>query len=677
VSAPATQAEPLLDLQRLAAGIRWRRRTWLTLGLVGLIIGGIAAVVLPHPTAVTRILVVRENEDAGSGEALIKTDVALFQSTPIAAAALKAVGSNDRPEQLLDSTTVTGLTGNVLEVTVPGKTDADAVARAQALADAFIADHVKRTQDQDQAQVQVLNDRRSAAQDQLDDVNKQIGAAGGANGPDAAAKLEALYARRASLTSQVQALGQQAEEAGVGAPQVQAGTRIVDPPRALRHSLLTTGALDAGLGLLLGLGVGIALCAVATVSRDRPVLRRDIAANLGASVIAQVPAPRRGLLRRRRRMEPEVQRVAGTVARLAREAPRGVSFLSLGAIGTAAEIAVRVADEIAPGRSVEVVDGLPDGALGPVVERLGSSVPVVDGSAKAPAGGIRLGVGSLEPGTAWTDIPWLGPESVLVVRAGHAATSWLHTAARQLADGSVHVIGVVLVHPDPRDRSDGTLWSGLHMALRGRQPEPVAPVARVASAAPLASVVSAVASAAPATPVAPVAPSTPAPPPAPVDVPAQIKLPARVKLPAEGPPIVPTGPATPLTPRPKAPHPEPAAGGARRPAPDVDGPTVRASVAARAWAGSRAARTATVDGPTVRTGAVAPDATGSKPKSEPEPEPAAEPVSGPEPEAAAAADPRPDETPDPPADGPVDPNATVQLQPVRRPAPGETVEVPQ
>jgi hypothetical protein len=28
-------------------------------------------------------------------------------------------------------------------------------------------------------------------------------------------------------------------------------------------------------------------------------------------------------------------------------------------------------------------------------------------------------------------------------------------------------------------------------------------------------------------------------------------------------------------------------------------------------------------------------------------------------------------------DGPVDPNATVQLQPVRRPAPGETVEVPQ
>jgi hypothetical protein len=27
---------------------------------------------------------------------------------------------------------------------------------------------------------------------------------------------------------------------------------------------------------------------------------------------------------------------------------------------------------------------------------------------------------------------------------------------------------VVLVHPDPRDRTDGTLWDGLHTALRGR-----------------------------------------------------------------------------------------------------------------------------------------------------------------------------------------------------------------
>jgi hypothetical protein len=40
--------------------------------------------------------------------------------------------------------------------------------------------------------------------------------------------------------------------------------------------------------------------------------------------------------------------------------------------------------------------------------------------------------------------------------------------ARQLADCGIPIVGVVLVDPDPRDRSDGTLWDGLHTALRGR-----------------------------------------------------------------------------------------------------------------------------------------------------------------------------------------------------------------
>jgi hypothetical protein len=56
---------------------------------------------------------------------------------------------------------------------------------------------------------------------------------------------------------------------------------------------------------------------------------------------------------------------------------------------------------------------------------------------------------------------------VLVVRAGHGSAAWLHTVARQLADQRIAVIGVVLIDPDPRDHTDGTLWDGLHTALRG------------------------------------------------------------------------------------------------------------------------------------------------------------------------------------------------------------------
>jgi hypothetical protein len=77
-------------------------------------------------------------------------------------------------------------------------------------------------------------------------------------------------------------------------------------------------------------------------------------------------------------------------------------------------------------------------------------------------------VGSVRPGGAWTDLKRLGGETVLVVRAGRSDASWLHTVARQLADCAIAVIGVVVVNPDPRDRSDGTLWDGRHTALRGR-----------------------------------------------------------------------------------------------------------------------------------------------------------------------------------------------------------------
>jgi hypothetical protein len=102
----------------------------------------------------------------------------------------------------------------------------------------------------------------------------------------------------------------------------------------------------------------------------------------------------------------------------------------------------------------------------------GAAVQVVNGRRFPPPEGVGqrrvLGVASLEPGTAWLDLRRLGPETLLVVRAGKASATWLHTVARQLADVDILVAGIVVVHPDPRDRSDGTLWSALNIALRGR-----------------------------------------------------------------------------------------------------------------------------------------------------------------------------------------------------------------
>jgi hypothetical protein len=481
---PQGGPQHLLDFARLWVAIRRGRRVWLTFAVLGVVAGGALAILMPPPpTAVTRILVVHEQDQPSDGGSLIRTDVALMATTRIAAAALEELGSGERPEEFVKQFEVIGLTNNILEVSVEGPTGAEAARRAEALANAFIADHVGRIQAAADAEAKALTDRRGQVQVELDQVNGQISGAeaaaaqqnnndedeDAATPPPNAANLDSLYARRAELTNQITQLTQQAQEAGLGAPRVAEGTQVIDAPRPVRASLKVTGATNAGIGLVLGLVLGATIAAVGGVVRDKPVLRKDIAEHLGASVIAELP---RRQLSRRKGTEAR-QRVAATVVRLVRDHDGPVSVLELGAAPLAAALASDVAAGLAADRPVvlvadppERITGLPDGTTFPV-RLIGASDTTPDTSPAVP-GEARIGVGSVAPGAAWTDLPHLGTETLLVVRAGHANSAWLHTVARQLADAGIPIVGVVLADPDRRDKSDGTLWDGLHTALRGR-----------------------------------------------------------------------------------------------------------------------------------------------------------------------------------------------------------------
>jgi hypothetical protein len=366
------------------------------------------------------------------------------------------------------------VTNNVMQITVKAKTNEEAVAQAQALADTFIADHVQRSQAAAAAQSKAILDQRKNAQDELAKVDQQIADETGKGRNANASTLEGMYGRRAALASQISDFDSRAQQAGIGSPQVAAGTQIVDTPRALPKAFLKTTATNAGIGFALGLVLGLAFAAVGAVSRDRPVLRREISTHLGASVIAQLASKRRGPARlwSRSRAVTERKRVATTLVRAIKKDRREVSLLELGAPQVAAALAVDIARELGADGEVSVIDDLPGAAVGTLA---GEAHDVTVISADAPAAGPgerRIGVGSVAPGTAWTDLEHLGQETVLVVKAGHANTLWLHTVARQLADQQIPIVGVVLVDPDPRDKTDGTLWDGLHTALRGRAKAP-------------------------------------------------------------------------------------------------------------------------------------------------------------------------------------------------------------
>ncbi|MEU5095450.1 Wzz/FepE/Etk N-terminal domain-containing protein [Streptomyces sp. NPDC020996] len=468
-------ATPLIDLQALVVAVRRRRRLWCGLALTGLLIGAAVAVLLPpSPSAVAKVLVAHQEDQPNDTGTLIRTDVQLLQTTQIADRALRSLKSPEKPEDFMKEYRGTGLSNNVLQIDVTGDTDAEAVARAEALAEAFVADHAQRIRDISDAEAKGLLDQRDRLQKQLADVNKEIGGRSAASDPKAAASLESLFARRADLTSRIADFGQRAEEARIGAPQLIAGTQIVDAPRAVRHSLPKAAVTDAVIGLVLGLFLGLALAAVGAVVADRPVLRRDIAANLGASVIAELPRrPGRRWQRRRTRLARE--RLTTTLARTVRGSAEPVSLLELGCARSASMIALDLARALAAEGPLVVVDGLPGPQL---AGRQKPGDPTVVSGERAAAVSPRerrIGVGSVAPGTAWTDLRYLGTRTVLVVRAGHGSAAWLHTVARQLADQRIPVIGVVLIDPDPRDRTDGTLWDGLGTALRGRSERPARP----------------------------------------------------------------------------------------------------------------------------------------------------------------------------------------------------------
>ncbi|MER5227256.1 Wzz/FepE/Etk N-terminal domain-containing protein [Streptomyces flaveus] len=471
----SSAATPLFDLQALVVAVRRRRRLWCSMALLGLLAGVAVAVLLPPPpSAVTKVLVAHREDQPNDTGTLIRTDVELLGTTRIAEKALQSVKSSESPEDFMKDYRGAGLTNNLLQITVAGDSDAEAVARARALADAFVADHVRRMRQTAEAEAKALLDQRDRMQDELAQVNKDIGERSPEteSDPQASASIESLFSRRAELTSRIADFNQRAEEARVGTPKVIANTQIVDAPRAVRHSLPKAAVTNAAIGLVVGLVVGLALAAVRTVVADRPVLRRDIAANLGASVIAELPR-RSGKLWQRRRTRAARERLTAHLARTVRGSAEPVSLLELGCARGTSVIALNLARALVAEGPVVIIDGLPGPQLAKRRQKPGDPT-VVSGERAAAVSHQerRIGVGSVAPGTAWTDLQYLGTQTVLVVRAGHGSAAWLHTVARQLADQRIPVIGVVLIDPDPRDRTDGTLWDGLGTALRGQNERP-------------------------------------------------------------------------------------------------------------------------------------------------------------------------------------------------------------
>lgn len=378
---PAEVAGGLTSLRFITSAIRRRARLWCVTAVAGLLGGVALSVLVPAPyKAVTSLLLTPgpyENVNT-----VQNNDQAMAQSRTVASAAVRKLGLTDDPGAFLSSYTAVPLTDRVLQITVSGHSPDQAVARANAVAAAFLQFRAGQMRNQQKLVVTSLDQQIGQVQKQLDVLNSQIGATGNSSGSQPQGG--SPRTRRTSLQTLLYNLQQSAiqEQTGVE-PQVDASVRgsvVLDAAVPLPHSKVKPLAEDIALGLLVGLMPGIGYVVIAAIVSDRLRRRDDIARALGAPVKLSIPAPsgrwapRRG---RRAVTDADIERVAAYLARIV---PDGS--------GDAAALAVVPVDDVSvPARSLV--------SLAVSLAREDRNVVVADLCEGAPAAAL---LGVAEPG---------------------------------------------------------------------------------------------------------------------------------------------------------------------------------------------------------------------------------------------------------------------------------------
>jgi capsular polysaccharide biosynthesis protein len=282
----------LVSLNFLLAALRRRWRFWAAFAAAGLLLG-LAYVVLVPPTSVGTVTVVLTHDSSTDPEQAMATELSILRTRSVAEDVIDDLGLDLTPEDLQDSVVVGQASTKVLVIDVPGEDDADAVARADAFAESYLAFRAEQVDAQTNGLLEGHEARLEELQSEVDLVTRQYDALvdSDAAGQDRAGE---LLARRSQLDTEINAVQQAIQDTTLQNSAVISGSRILDPAKIVPRSELKRQVLAGGSALLVGgaMGVGLVLSMALTSTRLRR--REEVALALGVPVRFSV-----GELRRR------------------------------------------------------------------------------------------------------------------------------------------------------------------------------------------------------------------------------------------------------------------------------------------------------------------------------------------------------------------------------------------
>ena len=277
-----------VNLGFIRAAIRRNLRFCLAAGLIGLIVGCGLYVKFPPAVQASTSVYITNNPNTDAVSAML-TNVTLAESRPVAQAAIDKLGLQQTPASLQAASTASVVTNQVLLITANAPSSGEAIARAQALATAFLQFRAQMLQQQQQQVQDSLNAQVTSAQQNLDAIKKQITELSAQPvTQDRQSKLNTLNANRSQAETTYATVQQNAADNQVSTETTTAtmiqGSQVLNQATADHHSRLK-GALEyVASALLAGLAIGVGIVVVRAIVSDRLRRRDDVADVLGVPV---------------------------------------------------------------------------------------------------------------------------------------------------------------------------------------------------------------------------------------------------------------------------------------------------------------------------------------------------------------------------------------------------------
>jgi hypothetical protein len=488
------------------AALKRRVRTWCTAAVVGLIIGMAVYVKFPASYQAWSSVLLANSANMASG-APIADDQAMAESVPVAAAALRMLGSKEPPGNFLGAYTVTVLTDRVLVFTTKADSSDLALKEAGALASAFLAYQAQLLNTQNDLVNSALQQQIAQAQQHVAALAKQISqVAAQSSSPSQQAELNGLRAEHAQAVSALTEFKQAV--ATSEASTQESNTATVKGSEVLNQATLVVQHRKkrlleyVGAGLVGGLALGMAIVIVGALVSDRLRRRNDIAHALGAPVGLSVGDVRqRGLRSGGRGLgladSPQVRHIVAYLTSTVTAGNRGpatlavipvddpeipaISVVSLATSLAGRGLRVMLADLCAdspaakllgaakPGihpvtvRDARLVVLVPDPGDAPPDGPLGGGSRRVQGSNEFQAAGeadVLITLAALDPSFGGEYLASWAGGAVAMVTAGRSTATRIRAVGEMARLAGVPLTSGVLVGADKYDESLGVTQAG-------------------------------------------------------------------------------------------------------------------------------------------------------------------------------------------------------------------------